>query len=108
MLSDPRSVLISQRAGYPLLEHMFDWSYNWHDRYLFVSVGVLGPIDVDSPPPARWGFLTILKNRTNVVAVADLEPQEKNTHSVLIRVFCQGPVSVRELGVSWTHDKYLN
>lgn len=44
----------------------------------------------------------MLKTCTTSVAMANLQPQEKNAHEVLIKVFRRGVVDDRELGFTWT------
>lgn len=105
MSSDPRRMLISQRGGFPLFDHLSDRSHNWRDRFFFVSLDALGPIDLDSSPSTHWGLLTQLKTHTTLVAHADLEPQQANANEVLIKVYrrADGPALATGAGslVGW-------
>lgn len=100
-------MLLNQRGGFPLFDHLADRSHNWRDRFFFVPVDALGPIDLESPPPSHWGLLTQLKTRTTPPLMSDLDGPQSRAHEVLIKVYRRGSVSARELVTNWSYDDQL-
>lgn len=90
------------RAVLPLINHFVDRSHHWRDRFFFVPMNALGPVDdPDHPPPNRWALLNLLKSR-NVSAVPNvhLNASGKLAHETLVEVFYRGPVDFNYLGLT--------
>lgn len=58
MNTDRRRVVIRDRAGFSLVNHLVDRAHNWRDFYFFVSYNHLGPIDPDHPLLRNGPLLT--------------------------------------------------